>query len=71
METSGQRSHIGRRKKGYLLGKTCVADLAFRAESSFSEHCLTPIPWVAESIDRKAQRLTLKNGWRKPLLTEG
>lgn len=34
--------------------KTCAADLAFRAESSFSEHCLTQIPGVAESIDRKA-----------------
>lgn len=45
--------------------KTCATDLAFRAEKSFSEHCLTPIPGVAESIDRKAQRLTLKNGFTR------
>lgn len=52
--------------KAYLLGKACAADLAFRAESFFSEHRMTLISGVAESIDRSAQRVTLSNGESLP-----
>ena len=48
--------------KGYLLGKTCAADLAFRAESFFSEHRLNLVSALANGIDRQAQRVTLDNG---------
>ena len=41
--------------KAYLLGKVCAADLAFRAQSFFSEHRVTLISSVAKSIDRRAQ----------------
>jgi 3-phenylpropionate/trans-cinnamate dioxygenase ferredoxin reductase subunit len=52
--------------KAYLLGKKRAADLAFRAEAFFSEHRLTLVSGVAESIDRKAQRITLANGESLP-----
>ena len=48
--------------KGYLLGKTCAADLAFRAESFFSEHRVNLVSALANGIDRQAQRVTLDNG---------
>src|SRR4051812_43762702 len=51
--------------KGYLLGKTCAADLAFRADSFFTEHRLHLVCGRANGIDRHAQRITLDN--REPL----
>ena len=48
--------------KGYLLGKACAADLAFRAESFFSEHRLNLVSGIANGIDRQARRVTLDNG---------
>jgi 3-phenylpropionate/trans-cinnamate dioxygenase ferredoxin reductase subunit len=48
--------------KGYLLGKTCAADLAFRAESFFSEHRLNLVSALANGIDRQGRRVTLDNG---------
>lgn len=52
--------------KGYLLGKACAADLVFRAESFFSEHRVSLISGVAESIDRREQQVTLRNGETLP-----
>lgn len=52
--------------KAYLLGKACAADLAFRSEAFFSEHRVTLISGVAESIDRGAQRVLLGNGESLP-----
>ncbi len=52
--------------KGYLLGQTSAADLAFRAESFFREQRLTLVRGLAESIDRQAHRVTLQNGESLP-----
>jgi len=52
--------------KAYLLGETSAADLAFRAESFFSEQRLTLVRGIAESIDRRAQQVTLRNGESLP-----
>jgi 3-phenylpropionate/trans-cinnamate dioxygenase ferredoxin reductase subunit len=52
--------------KGYLLGKTCAADLAFRADSFFTEHRLNLVSGLANGIDRQAQRVTLDNGESLP-----
>jgi 3-phenylpropionate/trans-cinnamate dioxygenase ferredoxin reductase subunit len=48
--------------KGYLLGKTCAADLAFRAESFFSEHRVNLVSALANGIDRQGRRVTLDKG---------
>jgi 3-phenylpropionate/trans-cinnamate dioxygenase ferredoxin reductase subunit len=52
--------------KGYLLGKTSAADLAFRADSFFTEHRLNLVFGRANGIDRQAQQVTLDNGESLP-----